>query len=91
LYRYVEGRDPGTPGNVLLDEDDDGVAAAEGGAGDDAMAMTTSGAGGEGAALAAGAAAEGAPRWPTPEALAAVPPTAQVRLYSCRIQLTHSA
>ena len=77
----IQGRDPGTPGPLLLDEDDDGCGNVdEAGREDEVMAGAGAGGVGEGAALAAGAAADGAPRWPTPEALAAVPPNAEAIL-----------
>ena len=76
----IESRDPGTPGPVLVDDDDDGLAYGSdkrkaGSMDDDGVDTDDVGAG-----LLRGFNQSAAPRWPTPEALAAVPPTAEAIL-----------
>ena len=67
----VAGRDPRAQGEVILDEDDALAAAA----GDEASL---------GEAFAAVSADALTPRWPTPDALAAIPPTAEAILDALR-------
>jgi nuclear pore complex protein Nup107 len=74
----IDGRDPGTPGPVLVDDDDDGSGDKR--KADSSLDGTSGEADAVGAGLLAGLNQSAAPRWPTPEALAAIPPTAEAIL-----------
>ena len=77
----IDGRDPGTPGPVLVDDDDDGSGDGKRKLGDVSASDGVSGeADAVGAGLLAGLNQVATPRWPTPEALAAIPPTAEAIL-----------
>ena len=86
----VDGREPGGAGVALVDDDDGDVALGgeKRDRDDDGDAMDDHRAGAEieaeGAALAAAARAAAAPRWPTAEAAAATPPTAEAILDALR-------
>jgi len=77
----IDGRDPGTPGPVLVDDDDDGSSGDKRKANSALLDGPSSGeADAVGAGLLAGLNQSATPRWPTPEALAAIPPTAEAIL-----------
>ena len=86
----VDGREPGGAGPALVDDDDGDVALGvekrdrddDGDAADDHRVDAEIDA--EGSALAAAARAAAAPRWPTADAAAATPPTAESILDALR-------
>ena len=86
----VDGREPGGAGPALVDDDDGDAALGvekrdrddDGDAADDHRVDAEIDA--EGSALAAAARAAAAPRWPTADAAAATPPTAESILDALR-------